>query len=234
MAAEAGLDPSYLHVVTSASKDFGINGFRLGVLVSQHNPDLHRAMTGVGMLSQSAAPAGVLWATWLEDRAFLSWYLEENRRRMSLVYNHVTAWLDHYRIPYVPANSGHFFLLDLRSHTAGETRHAEAELVSKMIAAKVFVAPGTQYHHPVPGFFRLTFTQDPHAIKTGLGRLERVFGFSDRFEESRPLLDLKKGGKPCPLDARDLTFTDEKHAQQLDLEARVEPKLQALMQSLKV
>ena len=54
--AECALDPSYVHVITSASKDFAVNGFRLGVLVSQHNPELQRAMSCVGILSQSASP----------------------------------------------------------------------------------------------------------------------------------------------------------------------------------
>ncbi|EPQ27755.1 uncharacterized protein PFL1_04892 [Pseudozyma flocculosa PF-1] len=222
--AEAGLDPAYVHVVTSASKDFGINGFRLGLLVSQHNRELHRAMTALGLLAQSAAPAAALWRTWLEDHDFLAWYLEENRRRMAKAYAYVTDWLEHYGIPYADANSGHFFLADFTRFLGGgggggggggdsagqpaadqaserEQRDREGELVGRMLKQRVFVAPGSQYHHPSPGWFRVTFTQDPRALRAGLQRLARVFGLDDGFEDGRELLDLEHGGKPSPLDA---------------------------------
>lgn len=35
---EAGVNPSRVVVVSSASKDFTMNGLRLGTLVCQHNP----------------------------------------------------------------------------------------------------------------------------------------------------------------------------------------------------
>lgn len=41
---EAGCDPSRVHVVYGASKDWGANGLRLGALVSQANPALVTAM----------------------------------------------------------------------------------------------------------------------------------------------------------------------------------------------
>jgi len=84
---EAGLPLSKLHVVTSASKDFSINvrgeaanacpcadalplqGFRLGVFISQGNPEAVAAMTALGLMAQASSPAGNLWFTLLEDRA---------------------------------------------------------------------------------------------------------------------------------------------------------------------
>lgn len=206
-----GLHPSRVHVVTSASKDFGVNGFRLGVLISQHNKDLQRAMFGVGMLSQASAPAGALWYTWLEDKPFLEWYLRENRRRIALAYNYVTDWAKHYNIPYVPSNSGFFFMIDFRAllhikdddtHTYAERKDKEGDFVGKLIKHRVFVAPGSQYHHPKPGFFRFTFTQSPQALKVGLERLEKALGLEGEFEKSRPLLDLDKDGLPAPLPER--------------------------------
>jgi aspartate/methionine/tyrosine aminotransferase len=34
---EAGCHPARVHILTSMSKDFGCNGFRIGTLVSQSN-----------------------------------------------------------------------------------------------------------------------------------------------------------------------------------------------------
>lgn len=42
--AEAGCDPSRVHMIYGASKDFCSNGFRLGFLVSQHNSIIKRSL----------------------------------------------------------------------------------------------------------------------------------------------------------------------------------------------
>lgn len=145
---EANLHPSNVSVVTSASKDFSVNGFRLGVAVIQHNEELRNAMTSLGILAQSSSPAGALWYTWLNDTQYLAWYLRENRRRLKLAYEYVTDWFKHFEIPYVPATSGHFFLCDLnRFLEEGEDRQAaEGKLLAKFLDRKVFLAPGAQYH----------------------------------------------------------------------------------------
>ncbi|EST08184.1 Aminotransferase, class I/classII [Kalmanozyma brasiliensis GHG001] len=197
---ECGLDPAYVHVVTSASKDFAVNGFRLGVLVSQHNPALQRAMSSVGLLSQSASPAANLWHTWLQDEKFLAWYLRENRRRLGLAYEHALAWFKHYQVPYYPSNSGFFLLVNLGQFCGidgdsqdKEGREMEAKFVDRLLDEGVFVAPGTQYHHPKAGWFRFTFSMEPKTLTLALRRLEKATRVEGSFEEGRALLDLGKG-----------------------------------------
>ncbi|CDW97454.1 hypothetical protein [Sporisorium scitamineum] len=143
-AKECSLDPSYVHVVTSASKDFAVNGFRLGVLVSQHNPALQRAMSSVGLLSQSASPATSLWHTWLRDPPFLEWYLRENRRRLSLAYQHAVEFFQHYKIGYYPSNAGFFLLINLGKYCGIEAgmdekqaRERETKMVDRLIEGGV-------------------------------------------------------------------------------------------------
>lgn len=199
-ATECGLNPAYVHVVTSASKDFAVNGFRLGVLVSQHNPALQRAMSAVGLLSQSASPAASLWHTWLEDEQFLAWYLTENRRRLGRAYEHALEWFKHYSIPYYPSNSGFFLMVNLAKFCGitaemqeKEAREKEAKFVETLLDEGVFVAPGTQYHHPKAGWFRFTFSMEPRTLKLALERMERAMHLDERWEQRREVLDL--GGK---------------------------------------
>ncbi|TKY88358.1 hypothetical protein EX895_002710 [Sporisorium graminicola] len=206
-ANECALDPAYVHVVTSASKDFAVNGFRLGVLVSQHNPALQRAMSAIGLLSQSASPAASLWCTWLRDAPFLEWYLQENRRRLAKAYEHALAFFQHYGIPYYPSNAGFFLLINLRRYAGIEpgmadtdARAKEAQLVERLIEGGVLISPGTMYHHPKPGWFRFTFSQEPSTLKLALRRLEKVMRVRDpeSFEASRDVLDLAQGGAKVP------------------------------------
>ena len=198
-----------MHVVTSASKDFAVNGFRLGVLISQHNPALQRAMSSVGLLSQSASPAASLWHTWLDDTPFLSWYLKENRRRLGLAYEYALEFFKHYKIPYYPSNSGFFLMVDFGKYAGIEEsegeergRKKEGQFVDKLIEEGVFVAPGGQYHHPKAGWFRFTFSMQPKTLKLALRRTERAMGVKDgeSFEDGREVLDLEEGGEKVPKD----------------------------------
>ncbi|KAE8242567.1 hypothetical protein A4X13_0g7106 [Tilletia indica] len=171
---EAGLDPSYVHVITSASKDFCINGFRLGVMISQHNSELILAMTEISILSQSSSAAGALWRDWIWDDAFLKWFLGENRMRLRAMFEYTARFMSHHKIPFGPSNSGHFCLIDLSTYLKAPTFAAEDSLLGKLIEHKVFIAPGEQYHTQDPGLFRFTFSQPPGIVREGLIRLERA------------------------------------------------------------
>jgi 1-aminocyclopropane-1-carboxylate synthase len=54
---EAGCSPSRVHVIYGASKDWGANGFRIGCLISQGNPQLHTAMESSCLLMKISSPA---------------------------------------------------------------------------------------------------------------------------------------------------------------------------------
>jgi 1-aminocyclopropane-1-carboxylate synthase 1/2/6 len=203
---EAGLDPSRVHIVTSASKDFSVNGFRQGVCISQHNRALIDSLNMQCLPTQTSTAAGNLWANWIRDTEYLEWYLKENRRRSSMAYDFVTDWLRKQQVEYVPACAGHFLLIDLTrflkpkdgdDDSLESRRKAEAELGNALIKQRVFVAPGAQYEHAVPGWFRFTFTSERHGMKEGLRRVEKALGMPSVVEDM-PMLDFEKDGKKPP------------------------------------
>lgn len=172
---------------------FSPPGFRLGLFITQHNDGLIHALTATSFFSQTAAPAGQLWAALLNDEKYLDWYLATNRHRLTKTYDYMKAFLRHHQIPYVPSNAGHFLLVDLRNFIKPaddgvETRKiAEAKLSSLFITNGVYVAPGAQYHHPVPGFFRLTFSIEPVALVVGLERIEKTLGLEPWIGKQKPV-----------------------------------------------
>ncbi|PWN26670.1 PLP-dependent transferase [Jaminaea rosea] len=203
---EASLPRANVHVVSSISKDFGANGFRLGVYVNQGGQDVVAAMSSLGILSQSSSPAGALWYLWLEDRAkggFLPYFFAENHRRMTIAYRYLTQWAQRQGIGYVAANSGHFVMLDLRPYLGVKggddgddaARKAETDLSQRFIDARVFVAPGAQYHHPQPGWFRFTFSLELGAVRVGLQRMEKVLGLESQTEAAP---DVERDAIPLP------------------------------------
>lgn len=190
-------------MITSMSKDFSANGFRLGVLVSQSNSGLVKSLDIQSMPLQTATPAGNIWANWIRDTEFLEWYLKANRGRLAKAHDHFTDWLEAQNISYVPSYAGHFFMVDFRAFLRGDLsllkgqRAAEAELSAKILKEKVFVAPGGQYEHPVPGWFRFTFTANEESIKEGLKRLEKALELKP-LSEKLPLLNYTEREDPMP------------------------------------
>ncbi|KAK0557186.1 hypothetical protein OC846_000636 [Tilletia horrida] len=199
--AEAGLNPAYVHVVDSMSKDFNTNGFRVGVLISQHNPELMVAMFSYSLFSQPGSVAGAMWRDWIYDKEFLSWYLKENLHRLRDMFEYVARWLSHHSIPYTPCNAGHFLLIDLSKFLPSPTHKEEDHLLDRMIDDKVFVAPGAQYHTTTGGFYRLTFSQPPGIVKEGLKRLETTLGL-DSWITEQPVPDWSGRHRQQTLDRR--------------------------------
>ncbi|GAA5956944.1 hypothetical protein JCM21900_006714 [Sporobolomyces salmonicolor] len=184
---EAGCSPSRIHVIYGCSKDFSANGLRLGVLVTQANPQLHTAMESSCLLMKISSASDVLWSSLLLDPGALPTYLELNRARLAGAYRTATAFLDLHGIAYRPSNAGHFIWIDLRRFLparseAGEVLEGgvarEEELANRFLRHGVNVARGTAYSHPIPGFFRLTFTLRPDYFKVGLKRFEQALGLA--------------------------------------------------------
>ncbi|GAA6059750.1 hypothetical protein JCM10212_001958 [Sporobolomyces blumeae] len=182
--AEAHCNPSRIHVVYSASKDWGVNGLRLGVLVSQSNPALHTAMESSCLLMKISSASDILWTSLLLDPVALPHYLSMNQSRLARAYAAAVAFLERLEIPYRPSNAGHFVWIDLRSylpdHAAEDGKSLESgveqeeELAKHFLRHGINVARGSAYSHPVPGFFRLTFTLRPDYFEIGLARFQEA------------------------------------------------------------
>ncbi|GAA5972171.1 hypothetical protein JCM11641_002528 [Rhodosporidiobolus odoratus] len=184
--AEAACNPARVHQVYSASKDFGANALRLGVLVSQANPDLHTAMESSCLLMKISSAADVCWSSLLLDSVALPTYLALNRSRLSSAYSRATTFLSFHGIPYRPSNAGHFIFIDLRRLLPDHDENGmkllddvarEGELAKHFLGHGVNLARGTAYSG-TPGFFRLTFTLRPDYFEIGLKRLELALGLS--------------------------------------------------------
>ncbi|GJN90305.1 hypothetical protein Rhopal_003314-T1 [Rhodotorula paludigena] len=134
--AEAGCSPSRLHVVYGASKDFGCNGLRIGVLVSQANPDVHVAIESSALLMKVSSAADMLWSSLLLDDPSLSTFLTLNLSRLRAAYARTVAFLTTHEIPFRPAEAGHFVWVDLTRYLppCGNDMEREGALAERMWA----------------------------------------------------------------------------------------------------
>lgn len=174
----AGLiDPARLHVLWGLSKDFGANGLRLGVVVSQHNPAVHAALQPAGLFSSISSLTEHAASCLLEDDAWVEAYIAENRRLLGEHYAHVVNWARQHGIDYAAgANAGFFVWMNLGKkyreyHPEVEEKDVDHATMDALLASKVFLAAGFRFGADEPGWFRIVYSQEKGYLDLGLARV---------------------------------------------------------------
>ncbi|KAM0428834.1 hypothetical protein ACHAPT_006634 [Fusarium lateritium] len=174
------IDPSLLHVVWGVSKDFGSNGIRLGSIISQSNPLLHKALVPAALYSMSSSLADHVFANIFEDDAWVDGYLAKNRAKLAEHYGLITSWATEHNIRYAGgSNAGFFLWVNLgeaycRNHPGQELPQAEDRVMGLLLERKVFVAPGASFGAEGSGWFRLVFSVDKITLVEGLTRIVNI------------------------------------------------------------
>lgn len=178
---EGFIDPSRLHVVWGMSKDFGANGIRLGAIISQHNPQLHAALVPISLYSSISSLSQNLTTAMLEDKAWHTTYLIDNRKKLAANYKIVASWAQENGVPYMPGVNAAFFLwVDLGA--VYRRRHLEAAgdidevIMQALMEKRIFLASGKTFGSEAKGWFRIVFSQDQTYLQEGLKRIVEAVG----------------------------------------------------------
>ncbi|HMJ09819.1 MAG TPA: aminotransferase class I/II-fold pyridoxal phosphate-dependent enzyme [Polyangiaceae bacterium] len=164
-----------VHIVWAFSKDFGMSGARVGVLVSE-NEAVIEAVSSLSYWACCSGPTQHLLGSMIADEPWVDAYLDSMRRRLQRAYDEVCLALDEFQIPYFPASAGFFVLLDLRRFLASPTWEGEHALWQRILqGVNVNLTPGAACRVGEPGFMRLCFAgiETPtllHAVRA-LGRV---------------------------------------------------------------
>ncbi|KAK5705782.1 hypothetical protein LTR17_021371 [Elasticomyces elasticus] len=195
--------PNLVHVLYGAAKDFCANGLRLGALHTRSTA-LKNAMATITTFSWPSYVIQDTWARILEDEKFLQWYLPENQKRLGANYCTLIKFLDKNSISYFRGgNAGIFLWVYLGQGTAsggipdsaveksngrqfgGASATLEAEqLYDRLLADTclkngVMIGRGSRFLSEEAGWFRITFSADEVALRTGLDRIRcSVVGLS--------------------------------------------------------
>jgi 1-aminocyclopropane-1-carboxylate synthase len=181
------LDKALLHVLWGMSKDFGANGLRHAVVVSQ-NHDLIECLSNVGIFSFASAVADHIVSEILEDDQFTDAYIASNRKVLLDAYGFMAGALDDMGVPYsTTSNAALFIWCDLLTpflrKQAGEVDAvrdmdelwlASSLLAQKLDDARVHVGVPDQFGSERPGWFRLTISRPREQLEEGLRRIDRV------------------------------------------------------------
>lgn len=167
----AMLGSERVHLVWGFAKDFGLSGFKTGVLHSL-DPDVRAVAQQFAMTSSVSSDTQVLLRDLLKDDAFTSQLGEQVKIRLAAAYARTSKALAQNGIGHMPAAAGLFVWIDLRPHLREPTYEAEEQLRQRILAeGKVNLTPGAAFHSPEPGWFRICFAGDQEAVRTGLERL---------------------------------------------------------------
>lgn len=104
---EAQCHPGRVHHLYGASKDFCMNGLRIGVLHTR-NERLADAFTATALFNKIGSPSDSLFSALVNSSEHLDWFLATNRERLSHAYRYATRWLEENEVPYRPSHAGHF------------------------------------------------------------------------------------------------------------------------------
>lgn len=162
----------WLHVIWAFSKDFAASGLRVGVLMSE-NESVVKAVDALAYWSAVSGDTQSLLADMLADETWVDGFIAENQRRLGNAYRSAAGALDQHGIPYVPAEAGFFFLVDVRGLMDEVSWEAEDRLWRRLVDEfKLNLTPGSACHCAEPGFMRLVFSSEPTAaVVEGVNRL---------------------------------------------------------------
>ncbi|MGW1200810.1 aminotransferase class I/II-fold pyridoxal phosphate-dependent enzyme [Streptomyces sp. NPDC002536] len=167
-----------VHVVWGFAKDFGLSGFKAGVVISR-SPVVHAAMKGTASTETYAwfSPfdslkhfvVGRLLTTPAPGKSYALALMDEYKKLLTGAFRQVRGALDEAGIPYVfreGQNPAQFFWLDLRDH---------------LPVSPVLLRPETGPHFPADGQIPAQFTGE--ARKPGGVALPVVFTDINTAEE---------------------------------------------------
>lgn len=148
----------YLHWWYSFSKDFGISGFRLGMVYS-HNEQMLKAWGNMGAPSMASNHSQWLVQKVLEDESWVREYVAMNGRRLTKSYALVVRTLRAHGIPYAPAAGSLFVWFDLSRLLSTNSDEAELELWQKVYdeTGILLTSPAGQ-GSPERGWYRMVYS----------------------------------------------------------------------------
>ena len=163
----------YLHWWYSLSKDFGVSGFRVGIMYSQ-NAALRKAFNNLNAPSMVSNYAQWTFEKVLADHDFVASYIKANQRALTENYALAVSRLRKLSIPYSPARGSLFVWLDLSEFMKQNTAEAEHALWMDMFKKTgVLLTPGDGFGHEKRGQFRLVYSYVTREdLEVVVGRME--------------------------------------------------------------
>ncbi|KAL6623741.1 PLP-dependent transferase [Neocallimastix sp. 'constans'] len=165
-------DPENTHGLWGFSKDFCLNGLRIGVTIS-YSKTVMAAIQKICFLTCIPTNIDNILVNILSDEKWTDEFILNNNRKLFKSYNHLTNSLNAHGIPYVKGDSGFFIYIDL--HQAGLN---EYDLWMKLLEGGLYISPSQAFFSKDTkeerNWFRVCFAVEQDELDLSLDRLYKV------------------------------------------------------------
>ncbi|OUM70006.1 hypothetical protein PIROE2DRAFT_29491, partial [Piromyces sp. E2] len=162
-------DPENTHGLWGFSKDFCLNGLRIGCTIS-YSKTVMAAMQKICFLTCIPTNIDNILVNILSDVEWTDQFILNNNRKLLKNYTHLTNSLNAHNIPYVKGDSGFFIYIDL--HQAGID---ELDLWMKLLEGGVYISPSQAFFSEDKAsernWFRMCFAVEQDELNLSLDRL---------------------------------------------------------------
>jgi aspartate/methionine/tyrosine aminotransferase len=149
------------------AKDFGLAGWRVGVLHSRNTAVVSAVRAMAHQCEASTLTLGVIERILCNTDAVAD-YLKAHRRTLRVACAEVTSALRTANIAYFEPDAGVFIVVDLRPFLLDQSFATETRLYHALLdRAGVNLTPGQSMNCAVPGFFRICFAYNSANVTRG-------------------------------------------------------------------
>ncbi|WP_035848762.1 aminotransferase class I/II-fold pyridoxal phosphate-dependent enzyme [Kitasatospora azatica] len=160
-----------VHTVWGFAKDFGLPGFKAGVLHTT-DPEVRAAARALAYFAPVSTGTQAVLTQLLADPDRTAGFLAENRRRLAASCAATVEQLARHGIGHVPAEAGCSLWIDLRDRLPEPGFVGERQLWRTIAdRLRVNILPGEAFHSPEPGWFRLCHPLDASVVAEAVARL---------------------------------------------------------------
>jgi len=164
-----------IHVIWGFSKDFGVSGFRCGVLYTWNKDVFNVISSGYSRFHDVPTPAQILLGNLIKDKEWLdNTFIPANQKRLRSAHKMACDALQEVGISVLPGECGLFIWVDFRELVPTCTFDEEMQLFESMMANGVFIFPGSYFCCPEPGWFRIIFAMETDVLQIGLERIQET------------------------------------------------------------
>ncbi|ORX51492.1 PLP-dependent transferase [Piromyces finnis] len=165
-------DPENTHGLWGFSKDFCLNGLRIGVTIS-YSKTVMDSLQKISFLTCIPTNIDNILVHMLSDHKWTDNFIINNNRKLFKNYTHLVSSLKVHNIPYIKGNAGFFIYIDL--HQAGLN---EFDLWMKLLEGGVYISPSQAFFsadtESERNWFRVCFAVEQNELNLSLDRLYKV------------------------------------------------------------
>ena len=168
-------NPLKTHLVWGISKDFSMNGLRMGCVIS-HNTELIKTLHMFSLFSNMSQLTDAMVSQVLSDKKWIEDFHQKNLEALQTQAHKIVSVLTENNIPFVNPTAAFFIWVDFGKWLPRNPTHKdEMDLWNEFLDEAVLISPGCAFHCRKPGWFRIvySFDWDTH-FYIGLKRMLQV------------------------------------------------------------